>query len=266
VGENKYIVYKVSGGLNHMLGQINNIIHLSKISNRLLIIDCNGGAFENDFNKYFNIPDINYSTNYDWLYNDSSLDKNMFEKYIKSNIRYIEKGTYFLENKKVSLNFNEVLNSNDKILYLTRVNTIKTKWHIKVNKNIVDEISKKKIKEKYVGVHFRNTDIKNDINKFISEILKLPEIYNIIYFATDDYNAIYKLKDLTKKFKIIQYTNPLNTKGHNIHYNNPNKDEVIMNALIDMYHLTYSSHFIPSIESSFSKRIIEIRKNDDFFK
>jgi hypothetical protein len=29
----KYLIYKISGGLNHMLMQINNAIHLSKITN-----------------------------------------------------------------------------------------------------------------------------------------------------------------------------------------------------------------------------------------
>lgn len=52
----KYLVYKVSGGLCHMLYQINRAIHLSKLSDRFLIIDCQGNAFDNDFNKYFNIP------------------------------------------------------------------------------------------------------------------------------------------------------------------------------------------------------------------
>lgn len=262
--EKKYIVYKVTGGLNHMLKQINNIIHLSKISNRFLIIDCNGGAFKNDFNKYFYIPNFEYSTDYNCLYSDLSLDSKNFEPYIKSNARYVEKCTYFLNEKKISIDSNIVLNSNDRIIYLTAIESIKTPWYIKVNKNIVDEISNKKISEKYIGIHFRNTDMKNDINEFILKIKELSNLYNIIYFATDDYMAIYKLTDLIN-FKIIQYTKPIDAKGHNIHYTNPNKDEIIMNSLIDMYYLTYSSYFIPSINSGFSKKILELRKKDEFF-
>jgi hypothetical protein len=94
----KYIVYKISGGLNHMLGQINNAIHFSILSKRHLIIDCFAGAFQNDFNKFFNIPGFKYSTNYESLYNDSSIEES-FEPYINANAKYTDKG-YFLNEKK----------------------------------------------------------------------------------------------------------------------------------------------------------------------
>ena len=60
----KYLIYKVSGGLNHMLIQINKAIYLSKLTNRFLIIDTNNEPFEQNFNKWFNIPNFKFSTTF----------------------------------------------------------------------------------------------------------------------------------------------------------------------------------------------------------
>lgn len=262
----KYLIYKVTGGLNHMLNQINNMVHLSKVTNRFLIIDCKAGAFKNDFTKYFNIPNFEYAIDYDILYKDQSLNPIEFEPYIKARARSVAKCTYFLNDKQVSIYPNDVLANADQILYLTGVGTIDTPWYIQVNRSIVDQITNRKITDEYIGIHFRNTDMKNEITDFIIAIENLPDHFKTIYFATDDHTATDKLKaSISEKFKIVQYTIPPNTHGTNIHYGNPNKDEVIMNALTDMYHLMKATIFIPSSNSSFSRRILELRKTDNFF-
>jgi hypothetical protein len=263
----KYLVYKISGGLCHMLIQINNLIYLSKELNRFLIIDCLGGAFQNDFNKYFSIPDFKYVTNYDCLYEDNSLNKELFEPYVNANVINSENG-YVLNGKLIDSTINSMKENNDEIIYCSCTENIRNiPWQIKANKNIVDKISTHKINGKYIGVHFRNTDAKNTLESFIPKIMEYSKQINTIYLGTDDYAAFDRLnKLLENKFKIIQYTKPFNAGGKNIHYSNPNKDEVIMNALIDMYHLIYSTHFVPSLNSSFSRKIIEFkREGDNFF-
>lgn len=88
----------------------------------------------------------------------------------------------------------------------------------------------------------------------------------MVYLATDDYMAFERFNELLgEKFKIIQYTKPLKMDVKNIHYGNPNKDEVIMNTLIDMYHLIHSTYFIPSGNSALSKKVFEFRSKDEFF-
>jgi hypothetical protein len=280
----KYLIYKVSGGLNHMLGQINNAIHLSKTLNRFLIIDCNYFPFENDFNKYINIPNFNYSTNYDCLYQDSTLNKDIFEPYIKANCKnYADsQDSYWLNDKIININAcdNNILKSNKKIIYCSWIDNggswvwdgLYAPWYIKVNENIVNMISKNKIYYNYIGVHYRNTDMKHDFCNFIPEILKLFAKFDTVYLATDDYYAYDKFYGaLSNKFNIIQYTKPckIPTGKTNIHYGNINKDEVITDALIDMYHLIYSTRFIPSWNSCFSQRIMNLRdkitEKDKFF-
>ena len=266
----KYLVYKISGGLCHMLVQINFAIHVSKHSNRFLIIDCFSNAFENDFNKYFNIPDFNYTTSYECLYQDSSIDIKSHEKYIKASALSVG-DYYYLDDKLISIIAGDTAKSNEQIIFCSSIGGVgiwgEIPWYIKVNKDIVDKISREKINEKYIGVHYRNTDMKHDLEGFIPQILDLSPQTNTVYLATDDYTALDRLnKLLNNKMNIIQRTKPYNNGGYSIHYGNPNKDEVITNALIDMYHLMHSTYFIPSIKSGFSIKIIELRKNNTLFK
>ena len=111
----KYLIYKISGGLNHMLLQINNAIKLSRISNRFLIIDCKAGAFDSDFSSYFEIDDFNYSTNYDIIYDEMKENLVEIEPYIKGHTDYIN-GQYFLLDKLVSINSQNVIESKEKIV------------------------------------------------------------------------------------------------------------------------------------------------------
>jgi hypothetical protein len=266
--ENRYLVYKITGGLCHMLWQINNSVYLSRITGRMLIIDCFSNAFCDDFNRYFNIPGFQYATNYDCLYQDESLNKEDFEPYTKAVARCVG-SDYFLNNKLLVDNIDDVQKSNDRIVYCTWMKNVKEvdiPWHVKLNKDVVDIVSANEIDGKYIGVHYRNTDMKHKLEDFIPKILELSAQSTTVYLGTDDSTAFDRLNTLLdNKFKIIQYTKPMNYNGQNIHYSNPNKYEVTINGLVDMYHLTRATFFIPSVNSSFSRRIMLLRIKDDFF-
>lgn len=263
-----YIVFKTSGGLNHMLNQINNAIHLSVLLKRKLIVDCWGGAFQNDFNKYFNIPAIDNTTSYDCLYQDELVSPEMFEQYIDVSAKWTKKG-YMLADKVVTYKMDDVLLVKDKVIFIATINGIKGNipWYIRVNREIVDKFSDDKINEEYIGIHYRNTEMKTDLNEIVRELHKYDDDCNTIYLGTDDYTALSRLSEYLKNNMIvIQKTYPPDRNGHSIHWNNPDKEGLIMNALIDMYHLVRAKYFIPSIRSSFSRRIIALRKKDDFFE
>jgi hypothetical protein len=256
----RFLVYKLSGGLNHMLKQINNAIHLSEMSNRILILDTKGGAFDNDFNKYFIIPDKVYFTNYETIENSELYKK--YQKSIEGNVQY-----YNLDGKSILLTPNEVLKSEDEIVFFTylRVGLGKKDWKIKVKKEVIEEIkSISKIENEYIGFHFRNTDMKSDFSILFLKVFEHTKDIKTLYFSTDDAKALIELESvLPVDVKIIQFTKPFDASGKNIHYGNPNKDEVIMNALIDMYYLKNSKYFIGSPGSSFSERVKISRENKD---
>jgi len=264
-----YLVYKISGGINHMLVQINFAIHVSKNTNRFLIIDCTGNAFDNDFNKYFTIPNFNYSTNYEPIYSDNSIKIDEYQQYIKG-LALSVGDVYYLNDKLITMTAGDIYHSIERILFCSTFGGVgmwgNIPWYIKVKSDVINKISINKITGKYIGVHYRNTDMKHDLESFVSEIYKYYPECDTIYLGTDDYTAFDRLSVLLEyKFNIIQYNKPYNNNGYSIHYGNPNKDEVIMTSLIDMYHLMHSTYFIPSRKSGFSKKIMQLRKKDDFF-
>ncbi len=133
---------------------------------------------------------------------------------------------------------------------------------IKVNDTIMNKIKEYEDINNYIGVHFRNTDIKNDIDKLITEIKKHSN-YTNIYLATDDYKAYELLKLALPNHNIYQYTKPINANGKPIHYNNDNKYILILNTLIDIYFLNRSNVFIPSLQSSISRLINNMRDTNN---
>ena len=258
-----FIVYRVTGGINHMITSINRAIRLSKESGRFLIIDCNAGAFGNDFNDYFTIKGFDYSTNYDILY--KKFYRGAFEPYKKADIEIIEK-KYYLNGKLLNVNFDEVLKSDEEIIYLSMVSGIRNvAEYVSVKSELMPEISKNPIKENYIGVHYRNTDRRTNLGKIINQIKELKTKIRTVYLGTDDAKAYDKFTRLLPDYEIIQYTKPIDLDGRNIHYGNKDKNEVIMTSLIDMFHLSRATYFIPSLPSGFSDRILKIRQENTFF-
>ena len=225
----KYIVYKATGGLAHMISEISVVLKIAIKNNNYLIIDCKKHeAFAQNFSDqfYINNNKLKYSDTYDII--------------PKDNI------TYNIIPKKI-----------------IRHDSI---WNLDI-KNIIEKIKLEKnlIKEYYISVHYRNTDIKNNFDKYIKKIKKIIKISNIkiIYLATDDYYAYDKFIKNVTNIKIIQYSVPpqLLCKGKNIHYNMKDKYLLVFNCLVDMYMILNSTIFIPSYNSGLSSWLIQMINN-----
>ncbi len=142
-----------------------------------------------------------------------------------------------------------MINSDEKILFFTFLNpTIIEKflikshlkkpfhlpWRICVKNEIVENIKSYDLPDNYIGIHYRNTDIK-------LILIRLQKKYNSknLFIATDDSEALSKFKDhFGNDYKIYQLTDPmkLNPGQKNIHYSNPDKDKLTINTLIDTYY------------------------------
>jgi hypothetical protein len=198
-----------------------------------------------------------YSDNYDLIPSLPESIKQSFAKQIRPSRYSLFYNNNFLRNYQ-----------SDKIKITFGESTFSTLLPIvKVNKDVIQKIeSKFDIDEKYISVHFRNTDIKNNILLCISKINYVSKKYNIktIYLATDDYSAFDKIKKVFPTLKIIQYTKPNNFKGKNIHYNTEDKYSLIFNCLLDIYVILKSTIFIPSMNSGLSKWIISMKNNNIF--
>ncbi len=269
----KYCIYKGTGGLIHMLCGLVHCILWSIKNNHKLIIDVkshkcynhylsdffelrntNGLKYSEDYNSIepnvtFNRISMNTIRDYPNIEVDRGLNNNT-HIYLLNNIRLRVGLDSYPKNQQVKMYAGPGCNSYPGLVRF-----------IKVKDNIINIIKENQELNNYIGVHFRNTDIKNNIEQIIIEIKKNSN-YTNIYLATDDHTAYDKLKSALPTHNIYQYTKPINANGKPIHYNNDNKYILILNTLIDIYFLNKSNIFIPSIQSSISRLINYMRETN----
>ena len=255
-----------------MLCGLVHCITWCKKNNHFLIIDVKShSCYKHNLSDFFIINDFNnYSEDYDKInmsvynYNYHRLPISYIRNY--PNIE-VDRGNgnfthnYMINRFNIRCNLDDIGIKEDKIKMYAGPgsnNHFQLINYIKVKPEIIELINKYDPIENYIGVHFRNTDIKNDINKIINEISK--HSYKNIYLATDDSNAYDIMKSKLPNHNIIQYTKPIDSKGKPIHYINNDKYTLIMNILIDIYFLSKSNKFIPSNVSSISHLINKIKE------
>ena len=262
----KYIIYKATGGLTHMLKGLAYTISIAKQTKRNLIIDCKKhGAFMHHFSDFFTIQDksLIYSDNYNGIPNNYKFKDYSIEK-VKNTPAKINKGVYYVG--KYKANSRNMSNMSDNvIIYATSgslsSNILNIKVIDKIKKQIIEDST---INDKYLSLHFRNTDRKNNITVFINKIKTAYQTYqiNTVYLATDDATAYDKIKNsIDDNINLIQYTKPGDFGGKNIHYNTKDKYKLIYNCLLDIYNILNSTYFIPSTNSGLSKWIMYMIKN-----
>ncbi|MFH1729574.1 MAG: hypothetical protein ABIA04_14285 [Pseudomonadota bacterium] len=263
-----FLVFKGSGGLTHMCRSLSQALYLAKKNNLHLIIDskCNK-AFADLFNNYFFINDkrLSYSCNYDLIPSELVFSKITINELKDLSLKYSDRN-YFLNNIKVSKN----INKKDPISVFGGHIFLWQKYYINPNIKVLDSIKKsfepKKIKEKYLSLHFRNTDIQNDISTFIEKIkinTKTHKIFNV-YLASDDCFAFDQIQSRLQNINLIQYTKPGNFNKKNIHYNSSSKKQQTLNCLLDIFMIINSDFWIPSLNSGLSiwiKEMLDIKKN-----
>jgi hypothetical protein len=274
---NYYLIYKGSGGLIHMLlGLVycmkycikyKNILIIDVIShkcykhylNDFFIIDCPELTYSEDYsiiddNVKFNNKSMDYIKNYpDIEYN---VDPNTVYKYQIDNINIRRKLLMDDAKRKIKIYAGPGSYGGPKFDLLIK--------YIKVKPEILDIIKEKPSIDNYIGIHYRNTDIKTNLNSIINNISKYK--YNNIYLATDDSSAYDKLKSAFPNYNIYQYTKPINSNGIPIHYAYDDKYNLVLNLLIDLYFLYNSNEFINSEGSLVSNLVLNMRnyKNSIF--
>ena len=274
---NYYLIYKGTGGLIHMLlGLVYCINFCIKFKNILIIDVISHKCFKHYLSDFFilNCPksefELTYSEDYNIIESGITFNKKSMD-YIKNypDVEYnIVPNTvykYQIDNinirKKLSMD-----NAKVKIKIFAgpgsyggpKFNLILK--YIKVKPEILNIIKDYPIIQNYIGVHYRNTDIKNNINIIINNISKYK--YNNIYLATDDSTAYDKIKAAFPNHNIYQYTKPINSNGQPIHYKYDDKYKLVLNLLIDLYFLYNSNEFINSEGSLVSKFVLSMRNEN----
>ena len=266
----RYLIYKGTGGLVHMLNGLQAAIELSKKESRKLIIDTKRtSSFRKKFDKYFFIydNDLNYQCDYNNLKNDLKFeDINITE--IENRGTKLKDGKYYLSDSDILIqNLNGMKNKQIRVYagyandYIKNLR-LKTEILYEVFDNTIDIINKYK---PYISVHYRNTDMNNSINNFIKKIRKFSKIHKInnIFIATDDYYAFERFEYFLPKLNFFKICSIPNCHGKNMHYHYNDKDSLIKNTLKDLYMIINSKYFIPSLNSGISKWLIHQKEDKD---
>jgi hypothetical protein len=252
-----YIIYKGTGGLTHMLRGIVLCIQKAKETNRKLIIDTlHHSAFKMDFGSIFFIKDLDYSDTYDGC----PVSDEIQHLYAQCN-----QGKYWLLDKNVS---DVDWNTTDEVIVYAGCGS---KSHYPKQIKVVEKIKKeldeeKKINGKYIAGHFRNTDIRNDIEEFIGRVKEAIHKtgINIFYLATDDSTARDKIANAIPDIHIVQHTFPP-PNIRNLHYDSKDKYKQVYECLRDFYFILPSDEFIPSYATGMSDLILDMRKHNYSF-
>ena len=173
-------------------------------------------------------------------------------------------GNYFYNHNCIS----DFVNTDDDIIVFSSNkekynNLLGNKYNLFVQPNIMEMLNKEtKIEKNYMSMHFRNTDIENNINNFIKKIKSIN--LNILYLASDDFTSYKIIKNEIPNLKIIRYTIPENIKPLSLHYHS--KDKFLQNyeCIRDIYFILKSKYFIPSRNSNLSKIIIHMINTNKF--
>tara|TARA_B100000900_G_scaffold400869_1_gene404936 strand:- start:1682 stop:2392 length:711 start_codon:yes stop_codon:yes gene_type:complete len=225
-----------------------------------------------DFNYFFYIKNLEYYTNYEKISNNINVGNIPIDVIKNESLHFKKHRKYYIkyDNKYYLVN-NISTKNKDIIIKTSGVNNNNPIFkNIFVRSDILNILKNKEIKEKYIGIHFRNTDIQTDINTVfanIKSILKKQNDIYVIFLATDDYSSVKKFQEKFKDKKIINFCKIKETSINNIHYlkddvlkkNNTSKKEQILDILTDIYLLTKSTKFIGNKKSGVSKCVYGIR-------
>lgn len=270
----KFMILKGSGGITHMLSSIVYTIKLAMKYRYFLIIDvCNYSSFLVPFSDFFYLKNVKYSEDYNDIPNTYKYyDMTVSDCHNNCKFKYDPKYHYICNDKYV-VNKNtvqqQVESRRDIVMYIGAgdFDFLNMSKYIRINRNVLKYIQSRKITNKYIGVHYRNTDIQTNFDETVQEIqlaLQNNKEINTIYFATDHFDSIQKFQNTFTDYNFIYYTVPYKNIRKNIHYSNPNKKELHTNLLLDMYLLTYSTVFIGSMRSGISCWVEYMRRNKDF--
>ncbi len=287
----KYLIFKATGGLTHFLRGLAHCIEYSKNTDHFLIIDCKASAsFATEFKNIFYLIDSPYSEDYSCLSAEA-------KKLLPFN--FSQKPAVYINDKTCKV-------ASDPAVFI-KINKIQTKKqltqiyagsgysikrhnrillrHLRVQDSIKKTILKQQIKKPYIGVHFRNTDMKHDIAKILKKIqayLLKQEKIELVYIATDDGNSIKKFKQFIiefnqktkRKVQCLYQKNIPNPEIGNIHYIPAdklkqkfglNKIDFHTQVLQDIFLLYRCTFFIPSLKSGLSILVRIMRKKKQCF-
>lgn len=277
-----------------MLGGLSDAIKIAKRTQRHLVIDCqSAGAFQNSFDQYFYIDDqeLSYSCSTEQLPDSAVYQGRPVKNFEEVPVIWKQGDKYFLGEEDITIIRDRLgrpsttVSEGDVIfcggpgagifggkprlqtrlaaLVLTgnAVDTVKWNRNLMLQPNFRQQIEQDfRIEGDFIGLHFRNTDIENDISAYLQRLRAVIQKYSIdqLVIATDDHKARSDFALALPDIDVLQLTSPGQFEGKNIHYHSEDKNKQIYECLLDIYMLLNSSVLIPSMNSGMSRWIVQM--------
>ena len=271
----KYVIYKGSEGLINMLGGVAYCADWCIQNNHKLLIDFKSNPHYNiyfstffylkdfDFIENYDLIDFDFIENYDLIDFNNEININNLKNYIPKIIINNNVKKYEFNNNIISKSlYCWDKNSNIKIYCgnggLSRQKICR---FIRIKNDILIKILKYELNVKYdtyLAIHYRNTDIKNNIINFYDMIEKFQNIY----VATDDIMIVSKLQKKFPDKNILSFSEPEKSSIIPMHYLKKNKYNLVFNLLVDIFICTKSNDFVGSPNSSISRLIFFFKNHN----
>lgn len=145
---------------------------------------------------------------------------------------------------------------------------------IKLQKQVKDECLLQVPQEPYICLHYRNTDIKTSprlLYEFVEELNRSSRCLDKklqptmpIFLCTDHLASVQEIKNELHNYDVRCINEPPEV-GHNLHYGHPDKRKQILTALKDMCIMRYAEAFFPGKlgKSGVSQWVHLMRINQD---
>jgi len=282
--KDKYLLLLASGGLVHFLLILSYAIEIAIEQNRILVIYSKHQQFR--FSDYFTI-DIDNFIYYDGEINkipDNLKWKGLSTKEIIISDSHFplnsdnptEDALYRLVPSGIPIENDLSIYDKDEQLIVSsykprdyvkpilidgkesmQIDTPKYFFSIKFNNDIIKKLqNEKNINDNYISIHFRNTDIKNEVDSFIEKAKELSDEKNIdyIYLLSDDNDAYEKFKEKLPEKKIMR--NPVQQDETSFY--GAGGPTINYNLVYDLYMALNSNYFIPCQNSGLSHYIFTL--------
>ena len=258
----KYLIYIRNTGLGDFLTGLAGAINFCIKYNYFLIIYSFLECLNFNFTDFFIINNFsNYSTDINIIPNNLKFYHLTIKDIINTKITYNKKTQKFFLDKFCISSIKPNLN----LLVYSRYNhklypSLSLKQHYI---DIITDIFNSFNLNNYITIHFRNTDIKNNINPFLQIIKNIN--HNTFYICSDDDSFFTILQNTFPHKLFFRNFIPPTTSHKGTHYINLDKHKMILDILTDLYFVLNSYIFIPSYNSSLSLFFIHQINNNNIF-
>ena len=279
----KYVLFIPQGGLNDCFSRITDVIEYCKNNKRILLLDMTNSVYNINFSDYFNIKNFNFI-----IYNSYKIKniilslKNSNHLTVYPNNLHFNLIDLFDKTKKISFTYqcdkpyytynniplNLPINADENVILHVRCggwNGFLFFKNLSIRENIKKIIKEKLtlLKDNYLCIQVRNTDIQSDYKKLYKNNKDYIHNFSQIYICTDD-KFVYEFFK-SKNLNVLCFTTfPKNPNYSSLHYSNIEPSKKMEDLLVDIFIATNSNSILSNSKGDFITLLKKCHKNKKY--